>query len=112
MRLGLGVMMTSLVFGGLGTVSVRAEDLSYTLVLQDHRFQPSQLEIPAGQKVRLVIQNLDTVTEEFDSPDLHREKLVAPGTTGVMMIGPLNPGRYNFTGEFHAETAAGLLVVK
>jgi plastocyanin len=95
----------------LAAPAARAEE-AYTLVLKDHRFEPSQLEVPAGQKVRLVIRNLDSVTEEFDSHDLHVEKLIPSGKEGTLTIGPLDPGGYDFIGEFHSDTAHGRIVAK
>ena len=89
-----------------------ADDGGHVLVLQDHRFEPAQLEIPAGQKVTLTITNRDAVTEEFDSPELHREKLIMPGATVSVTIGPMDPGTYHFIGEFHADTAHGVLIAK
>lgn len=89
-----------------------AEAPGYTLTLKDHRFEPPQLDIPAHAKVKLTIKNLDTSAEEFDSDDLHREKVVAAGQQGVVYIGPLDPGTYRFQGEYHPTTAQGSVLVK
>lgn len=85
---------------------------SFLLVLENHLFTPSQIEIPAGKKVRLIIENRDPEPEEFDSFDLNREKVLFPGKTNVIYIGPLEPGEYRFFGEFSPNTAQGLIVVK
>ena len=87
-----------------------AED--YALTIENHKFTPDTLEIPANTKVRVVIRNKDTTPEEFDSDDLHREKLIPGGSEAVVFIGPLNPGTYAFMGEFHSATAKGKVVVK
>ncbi len=87
-----------------------AED--YVLTIKDHRFTPETLEIPADTKVRVVIRNQDATPEEFDSDDLHREKLVTGGREAVVFIGPLGPGTYKFMGEFNPATAKGQVVVK
>ena len=84
----------------------------YTLIIKDHRFQPSELSIPSGKKVKLLIVNQDTTTEEFESYALNREKVINVNSSAVIFIGPLKPGRYEFSGEFHKATAQGIIVVK
>jgi len=84
----------------------------YVLTIKDHRFTPDTLEIPADTKVRVLIRNQDATPEEFDSDDLHREKLVTGGGEGVVFIGPLSPGTYQFMGEFNSATARGKVIVK
>jgi hypothetical protein len=32
-----------------------AQDPAYTLVIKDHQFQPTVIEIPAGQKIALIV---------------------------------------------------------
>ena len=81
------------------------------LVIKDHRFTPAEVTVPVGQQVKLVIENQDPTPEEFESYALNREKIVAPGGTIVVYVGPLKPGRYEFFGEFNARTARGWLVV-
>jgi hypothetical protein len=82
------------------------------IVIEGHRFTPAQISAPAGQKLRLLIENRDTTPEEFESYALNREKIVAPGTTVVVYVGPLKPGRYEFFGDFNPATARGWLVVQ
>ena len=48
---------------------------------------------------------------EFESPSLHREKVVAPGAAVSVFVGPLNPGRYEFYDDFHPATR-GVIVVQ
>jgi hypothetical protein len=43
---------------------------------------------------------------------LHREKLVAAGSTIKVHLGPLKPGTYHFFGDFHQDTAQGVLTAK
>lgn len=90
----------------------RAADENYELTIKDHKFLPDTLEIPAGQRVKLTVKNLDPTPEEFDSAKLHREKVIPGGGVGVVNIGPLKPGTYEFVGEYHEATAKGRIVVK
>lgn len=84
----------------------------YKLVINDHRFQPAELTIPAGTKIKLTVENQDATPEEFDSHPLNREKTIAGHSSATIYIGPLTPGRYPFTGEFHEATAQGVIIAQ
>ena len=84
----------------------------YTLTIRDHRFEPTDITIPADTKIKLIVKNADASAEEFESPDLNREKVVAAGGQITVFIGPLSKGRYEFFGDFHPETARGHIVVE
>jgi hypothetical protein len=96
---------------GLATV-VQAGEPEFNLVIRSHRFAPAELTIPAGQKVRLVIENQDPTAEEFESYQLNREKIVPANGRIVVFVGPLKPGRYEFFGEFNPATARGWLIAR
>ena len=89
-----------------------AADPEFKLVIQDHRFDPAELAVPAGQKIRLVVENRDATPEEFESKDLKREKVIAGRSSASILVGPLKPGRYAFVGEYHETTAKGVIVAK
>jgi plastocyanin len=89
-----------------------AADPEVKLVIQDHRFEPAELTVPAGKKVKLAIENRDATPEEFESKSLKREKVIAGKSTATISIGPLAPGRYTFVGEYHEATAQGVIVAK
>jgi plastocyanin len=93
-------------------LAAHSEDATYTLTIKDHRFTPTELELPAGKKITLTVKNLDATAEEFESIELHREKVVAGGQEIIVYIGPLRPGRYEFFGDFNPTTARGTIVVK
>jgi len=86
-----------------------ATDADYTLVINEHRFQPAEITIPSGKKIKLMIVNRDATPEEFDSFALNREKVIVGQGTAIVYIGPLDAGRYAFMGEFHASTAQGVI---
>jgi heme/copper-type cytochrome/quinol oxidase subunit 2 len=89
----------------------RAEDIP-TLMMKNHRFVPDRIEVPAGVKFRLMVTNNDDTADEFESAELNREKLVAPGQSITVFLGPLQPGSYKFFGDFHQDTAQGVMVAK
>lgn len=82
------------------------------LVIKDHKFQPERLEVPAGVKFKLMVRNNDPTAEEFESFQLNREKVVPPGKEIPVFLGPLDRGEYPFFGDFHQDTAKGVLVAK
>lgn len=84
----------------------------YTLILKDHHFQPAELIVPAGEKIKLTIDNQDVTSEEFDSHALNREKQIAGSSRVTLFIGPLDAGRYPFDGELHEATAQGVIIVR
>ena len=53
-----------------------AADGDYSLVIQGNRFIPQELVVPAGKKLKLVVENRDDTPEEFESYSLNREKIV------------------------------------
>jgi len=94
------------------STAVAAAEGEFVLVIQDHRFQPDELVLPAGKKVKLRVENQDATTEEFESHALNREKVIAGKSVASIFIGPLEPGRYPFIGEFHEATAHGVIVAR
>lgn len=100
----------SFLIGGASAGPAVAAD-PVRLTLQDHRFTPSEITVPAGEKFVIEIENQDDTPEEFDSADLHVEKIIAPKSRIVIPMRPLKPGRYGFTGEYHPDTAGGTIIV-
>lgn len=89
-----------------------AADLEVNLLIKDHRFVPSEIKVPAGQKVKLLADNQDATPEEFESHELNREKVVAGKSKATIFIGPLKAGSYPFIGEFNEATAKGVVIAK
>jgi Cupredoxin-like domain len=110
-RLPAPALILMLAVGGLSPAQAE-EGAGYTLTIRDHRFSPTEIEIPAGKKISLVVRNLDATPEEFESTELHREKVVTGGQEITVYIGPLRPGRYEFFGDFNPKTARGHIVAK
>lgn len=90
----------------------RAADPELLLVIKNHRFEPAEVKVPSGQRVKLVVHNQDTTAEEFESHSLNREKIIPAGTKAAIFIGPLKPGRYSFIGEYNESTAQGVVIAE
>ena len=105
-------MKKFLLLFSLVSVSALAADDEVMLVIKDHSFTPSEVRIPAGKKIKLLVHNQDNTPEEFESHELNREKVISPDSKATIYIGPLEPGRYPFYGEFHDQTARGTIVAE
>lgn len=89
-----------------------AAEPEFTIDIKDHLFYPATLEILAGQKVKLLINNLDPTPEEFESYSLNREKVIPGNSSTIIFIGPLKQGEYVFFGEYYSKTAQGKVIVR
>lgn len=92
--------------------ATQAAEAEHTLIIQDHRFQPAELVVASGVKIKLSVENRDPTPEEFESHDLNREKVIAGKSTATIYVGPLVPGRYRFYGEFNEKIAQGVIVAR
>jgi hypothetical protein len=86
--------------------------LEINLTIKNHHFEPNIIEAPTSRKIRLIVHNMDSMVEEFESHDLNREKIIPPGGKVVIMLAPLEVGEYAFFGEFNPDTAKGILKIK
>ena len=88
------------------------ERVAYDIVIKDHVFSPAEIKVPAGEKIKLVIHNQDQTPEEFESHDLDREKIIAGGGKATILVGPLEPGKYHYFGEFNMDTTNGYIIAE
>ena len=97
----------------LSTAAFAAGD-EFTLVIKDHAFEPKEITIPAGKKIKLLVVNKDATPAEFESKPLSREKVIPGKSTGTVNLGPLKAGRYAFIEEYHENEAAaqGTIIVE
>ena len=110
LRTLIGFALACALAGAVTTA--RADDAEARLVIRNHRFEPAELAVPAGKKVKLTIENEDATAEEFESYELNREKVVPAKGKVTLYVGPLKPGRYPFFGDFHKDTAQGVLIAQ
>ncbi len=97
---------------GLSIFNPALGEESFTIVFKDRHIDPQELLVPAGRTVTLIVDNQDSTPEKFESHALKREKVI-PGKSKVSIkIGPLMPGTYEISGEFHQSTALGRIVAK
>lgn len=100
-RIASAVAATLCLVAALAAGPASAEDASYQLTIAEGKFQPAQLEVKAGVTFKLSVTNAQKKAAEFESRQLKREKVIPAGATGVVNIGPLEPGTYAFFDDFN-----------
>lgn len=88
-----------------------AENGSYTIEMKDGAFKPSNLEVPANQKIHLVVKNSGTSQAEFESYPLNQEQKIESGESTDIYVGPLDPGEYPIFDDNNPD-AKGNIVAK
>lgn len=83
-----------------------------TLSLTGHKFTPSAITVPSNQKFQIKLTNNDDTPAELESHDLKVEKIVVPGGTITVSVGPMKPGTYQFFDDYHPDEAVGTVTVK
>src|ERR1700759_196071 len=89
---------------------VLAQNPTFVISIFDDRFDPSELQVPANQKIELHVKNERKATSEFESTEFRREKIVPAGQAVTVYVGPLRPGAYEFFDDFHPQTRGHLIV--
>jgi hypothetical protein len=108
---------TLIIVSLLGTILLcSSEDLraqeraAIAIAVKNKRFEPSEIRGPANRPLSIQVKNLDAAPIEFESVSLRVEKVIAPGTSGVVNVRALTPGRYEFFDDFHQQTRGVLIV--
>jgi len=102
----------AILLAAVGMPSAQALAQEFNLVIRNHKFDPQELRVPAGKRVSIYVANEDPTPEEFESATLKVEKIIPAKSKGLVRIGPLAPGRYEFIGDFHADTAKGVIIAE
>ena len=63
-----------------------------TITVRDHKFEPSEVSVPAGVKAELVIRNEQKTPAEFESHSLKREKVIRARRLGENLRRPAEAG--------------------
>jgi len=95
----------------LAASGARADDaVILSLTIKDHQFQPAEVHAPPGKPITFRVKNLGPTAAEFESNELHVEKIVAVGAEATVHVRPQQPGRYTFFDDFHRQTQGYLIV--
>jgi hypothetical protein len=88
------------------------EDPVFRIEFKDGAVTPRRLEVPANHRLVLELHNVGETPAEFESRDLRKEKVLAPGATSTLVIRTLDPGEYDFFDDFHTDAPPAVLVAK
>ena len=95
------------------TLGARAEEEPlFRIEFNDGKITPQRLEVPAKTRFRLELHNLGKEPAEFESKELRKEKVLAPGASSILVIRTLDPGEYDFFDDFHLDAPPAVLVAK
>jgi hypothetical protein len=90
-----------------------ADDLpTFQLLMKNGHFIPETVEVPANTRFRLEVKNEGPGATEFESLELKKELVLAPGVTRSLVFFPMKPGTYKFFDDFHPETGQGRIIAK
>lgn len=110
--LTVGIAVLALLLS-MSSVPALADDMpTIQLLMKDGRLFPETLEVPANTRFRLQVRNEGPGAAEFESLELRKESVLAPGVTRALVFHPMKPGTYKFFDDFHPETAQGKIVAK
>ena len=110
MRINRKIAMFAMLASLTGVV--HAADLpTFNLEMNDGKLNPARIQVPAGQRIKIAIRNTGKGAAEFESVQLRKEKVLAPGADSFVVIAPLEPGEYKFFDDFHQQ-AQGVIVAK
>lgn len=97
----------------LTSFSTLADDkVTLELKMKDGDMIPLVLNAPANKIIRIKVSNIGKGPVEFESTQLIKEKVLAPGASSVIVIAPKKPGTYIFFDDFHLNKPKGQLIVK
>lgn len=89
-----------------------ADPLTFQVEIKDGTITPGRIEVPADTPFRLEIYNAGARVAEFESNELHREKVMTPKSRTSLVFRKLSAGEYVFFDDFDPDGGKMLLVVK
>jgi hypothetical protein len=95
---------------GLGGAMAQGQYTTIEIVVKDKKFVPAEVKAPANARIVIQVKNQDAVAMEFESKSLKLEKVVAPNSEGLVRVGPLKPGKYEFFDDFNMSNRGTLIV--
>jgi hypothetical protein len=89
-----------------------ADGTEQHISIKNKVFDPVELDVPAGQKIKIIVKNEDADAAEFESFELNREKVVPAHDEVSVYVGPLDAGTYPFFNDFDPQKSKGKIVAK
>lgn len=90
--------------------TARADEMPlFKIEMKDGVIRPGRIEVPANAPFKLEISNTGETPSEFESTELKREKVLAPGSTSSIVFRRVEAGEYVFFDDFHPDARATLV---
>jgi hypothetical protein len=93
-------------------ISRAEDDPVFRIEFNDGKVTPQRLEVPAKRRFKLELHNVGKSPAEFESKELRKEKVLAPGASSPLVIRTLDPGEYEFFDDFHLDAPPAVLIAK
>ena len=84
-------------------VSRAEEEPVFRIEFNDGKVTPQRLEVPAKRRFKLELHNVGKEPAEFESKELRKEKVLAPGASSTLVIR---------SDDFHLDAPPAVLVAK
>ena len=109
----LAAVVLSLAVAGVASAPASAEEMpSFRIEFKDGTIAPMRIEVPAGKPFKIELHNTGKGAAEFESVEMHREKVIAPDSSTFFVVRRLDAGEYKFFDDFHPEAPQALIVAK
>lgn len=108
----LRAVFAALIIALAPVAALAEEEPTFRIEFKDGAVSPDRIDVPANARFRLELANVGLSPIEFESLELRKEKVVAPGTTTVLVIRTLDAGEYSFFDDFHPGGPSAKLVAK
>jgi len=102
------ILIGATVFGR----AVAEEMPVFSIQFKDGTIAPLRLEVPVGRPFKIELHNTGMTPAEFESTELHLEKVLAAQSSSFIVIRRLDPGEHKFFDDFHPGTPQAVLVAK
>ena len=94
----------------MGGAAFSQEMPVFKIEMRDGTIIPPVIEAPANTPFKFEIINTGRTPVEFESLELKREKVLAPGASSSIVFRRVEAGEYEFFDDFHPAARAKLVV--
>jgi hypothetical protein len=105
-------IVLSLAVAGAAPPALADEMPSFRIEFKDGTIAPMRLDVPAGTPFKIELHNTGKSAAEFESVEMHREKVISPESSTFLVIRRLDAGEYKFFDDFNPDAPPALIVAK
>ncbi|WP_234831085.1 cupredoxin domain-containing protein [Rhodopseudomonas palustris] len=105
-------VLASVLLASSITGAAADDEPTFRIEFNDGKVSPQRIDVPALTRFKLELHNLGREPAEFESKELRKEKVLAPGSSSTLVIRTLDPGEYPFFDDFHLDAPPAVLIAK